>query len=430
MNAEVLNKSAQLHWFDVKNRVQAIAPELSQLLNALDNNRNLEVIVARYPYGQDIVKAGSFTLPEALANCGIKEKLTYSKIPVGLVLDKSIEVYYETPERIIPDKIWGAGRLFGLWELFDAPAKIDSCQYSNLSSGVRSLFMCSKISDRAAHARLQKAFSFRNPPPTTMREHRDLFAKLASSGDADKRWYCSILYLTNEWFADKNSQALTALYSNFLERAWVQSFNCRRQFELQVAWESVLNAMRKRNIYLQPRLSSHIKQLYLISEGIFPGMVFAEDHEEDVAPIKLIQEIYRDIYQLRHHDPLLMRPQHLQPNQPVYYSLNFPSYFETHIPIKSIPRLADETRFLAKTMQVIHNEVRFEADASPLFKFYHSQVERDALVLNSSQLIYGDPKLQKYAIGDKGCKRFPDNSLFFRGCVKINLAGSENKNEL
>lgn len=420
MSIEIETPVAALGWQDVKNRVQAIAPELAQLLNEVCQDRNLPVVVASYPYGHDIVKSGEFSLPPALVTPAVTEQLNYSKTPVGLILDKSIEVYYETAERVVPDKIWGAGTIIGLWELFDKPAQIDSCQYSNVSAGARSIFMLPKISDRSAHARIQKLFKFRDQPPTAMRDHRNLFAKFVNNSATNTQWFCRILYLTKDWFADVGSAALAQLHSYFLNQAWIQSYNCRRQFELHVAWESVLNAMRKKDIYLQPRLSSHIKQLYLISEGIFPGMVFAEEQDEDIAPIGSIQRIYRDVYQLKNHEPLIMRPQHLTQNAPVYYSLNFPSYFETHVPVKSVPRLADETRFLADIIKIIEDEVGMKSAANPRFKFYHSQTESNTNVLPSSQLVFGDPKLHAYAL-DGDASKFPANSLFFRGCIKIQL---------
>lgn len=419
----------RVYWNEIKDEVRQVNPSLFIHLDCVDNGKNLPLVLAQYPFGCDILKAGTLFLPEGeQAVCPISNSkapkailsdLHYSKIPVGLILSKSIEIYYETQERIIADKIWQKGRIFGLWELHDAPYQEDSAQLSNISAGARSIFMLPKITDQVSHRKLQKNLGITSPAPASERDHRDLFAEIVAKSEDGQKWKCRILYLSAAWFKNQNNLAFQSLKGYFLQEAWHQSYNCRRQFELNVSWENSLKWMSERNIYLSPRVSSHVKQLYLIAENIFPGMVFAKQKEDWAAPVNLITHIYQDIYQLKHYDPLITHANHIEHSNPVYYSLRYPNYFESHIPMKSTPRLAEEISMLANIIGMIKYTKHF--NIKPEFNFYHFGKENTPPVYSADHLIKSNPDLNQFIKNKKSGAEFPVNSTFFHGCVEIKL---------
>jgi hypothetical protein len=416
-------------WDKVRASVHKVNAELGVLLDDLDPGTSHSCLIANYPFGKDIVKTGRFFLPDNYADVisfddervpkAIRSLLKYAKIPIGLILDKTAEVYYETPERVIADKLLKNGDIFGVWELFDKPLQKDTAQLSNLAAGARSIFMLPKISDGIAHNRLKKAFNITLPPPRAMREHRDLFAELVKNNELKNEWKCKIIYFTDHWIKQKNNPAWFKLKNYLFQYVWEQSYNCRRQFELHIGWEKILSTMSQHNIYLSPKLSSHIKQLYLIAESVFPGMIFAQKNENEVAPINLIQEIYTDIYQLKNYAPILMHPCHIDAKTPVYYSLNYPNYFESFLPTKSQPRLMDEIRIIAETIEMIQTEIDF--NPHPNFSYFHAQ-GADNHHIRSVDMLKDQEKSTQHYFKNKKNLKFPNMSPFFNGCVKIELS--------
>ncbi|OGT30753.1 MAG: hypothetical protein A3E87_07300 [Gammaproteobacteria bacterium RIFCSPHIGHO2_12_FULL_35_23] len=423
-----MNESLEFtSWNKIKFQVYAVNSEFAKLLEELDPGTSDSLIVAHYPFGKDIVKMGQLYLPDQqeilpsnhthFAKLS-KQFLNYAKIPVGIVLNKSVEVYYETPQRVVSDKLWYQGAILGAWELFDQPIAKDSTQLANISSGARSIFMLPKISDSIAHNRLKKALHIALPPPAHSRQHRDLFATIAANIETNNKWHCSILYLTEQWLIKRNNPAFINLQNYFLKLAWHQSYNCRRQFELNMVWEKVLNTISNQNIYLQPKLSSHLKQLYMIAESVFPGMIFAIDNNNEIAPIKLIQDAYTNIYRLKDYAPLLMHPCHITKDIPVYYSLNYPNYFESFLPTKSVSRLMDEIRIISNIIELIQQK-NIDFLPQPSFTYFHPHSLGNHKIEPINAILH-DASLQKYF------KKYKDlalaqNSAFFNGCIKISI---------
>ena len=275
-------------------------------------------------------------------------------MPVGILLNKSIEVFYSTSLRVIPDKIWFKGTIFGVWEQQDKDQNTNTTRLSNLSVGARLIFMLQKISDGISHQRLQRELNITIPIPNALHQHRDIFAKLIHAIPQGLQWRCEIIYLTQPWLTPKNKEQKLLLQNYMLFEAWRQSLTCRKQFEYHFEWEQLLQLVNQKNIVLQSNIINHINHLLAIGEHIYPGFCFADETNEDIAPVKLLQMIYRTVYNLRGYAPLMMYPDYVAKNVPVYYSLNVPSCFQ--FPNKGTPRrLLDELRFLKTTLQAFNN---------------------------------------------------------------------------
>jgi hypothetical protein len=90
-----------VNWEQVKSVVEKANPALAKIIDAW--NPSFPLYEASYPYGAVIIKNGVFHLPlrnDSLARLqarevpsALKDDLSYTSLPLGLVLNNSVEVY-------------------------------------------------------------------------------------------------------------------------------------------------------------------------------------------------------------------------------------------------------------------------------------------------------------------------------------------------
>lgn len=413
-------------WSEVQQEVTEANKVLANLIDQIDPNDEYKFVKVSYPFGLDIVRLGQFQLPvsnnravslhDECIPSTLQELLGKLKVPVGLLLNNAAEVYYETEKRIIPDKVWNKGELVGVWELLDHGIERDTTQLSNLSSGARSIFMLPKISDRISHNRIKRELNIHTSPPNHLSEHRDLFADIACQTDEGRSWRCDLLFFTDKWYETNNSKPWTEFTRYLAEVAWKQSYNCRLQFELNIAWEKAVQMINRKNIYVQPALANHIKHLYAISENIFPAMRFSTNCDNHLGPLNLIQDTYANIYQLKEYMPLLMCPAHINHIQPLYYSLNFPTYFEPCLETKAESRIINDLRLIKQVIEIINDKIGIGSGA--IFDYFHAAKDKYNVIKNSNDIPRHDEKLAAY-IQNHADTYFPNNSPFLKGCISI-----------
>ncbi len=105
----------------------------------------------------------------------------------------------------------------------------------------------------------------------------------------------------------------------------VENFRTYSFWRNNLSWQLALNAIEvKRNLDFSPYTLNTIKHLFSIASGNLPG--FSPATNEELAPIKVIQDAYLNHYELGYW-PTIMEPTHLTLNidQPTYYSLTYPS---------------------------------------------------------------------------------------------------------
>jgi len=276
--------------------------------------------------------------------------------------------------------------------------------------------MLPKISDRVSHNQLVKQLGIACAPPEKLSQHRDVFAQIVSQTEDADPWRCDVLYFPKSWVKKLKLSAGNQLRTFFANIAWSQSYNCRRQFENNIFWEDFLQTISQSNIYFQPKICSHLKQLLLISEGIFPGMVFSSSDNEQIAPVELIQSAYTEVYKLKQYAPILMYPQHVSDMMPVYYSLNYPNYFDPYLPMKAQPRLSDDLRALIIGLGLVLDKAA--AQQHTAYQVFHAIPHEQEGIHPSAKILDQEENLRKTLQQFKN-KEFPTNSPFFKGCIRI-----------
>src|SRR3989339_588821 len=279
-----------IDWNDIKNTVFRSNRELYHIINQLQLKKKLHFLKVNYPFGFSIIKDGKIDkkyFSEKDYHL-IERELSYSEIPLGLLLNKVSEVFVHADSRVIPLNILYPGELFGIFETLNFLYGIQNKKAVwNVSSGVRSIFMLPKINNQIGHLRLKKEFGVKCDAPKNISEHWTVFYELANSDVLNEKWISEVIFFTKDWFNEKLFNSLEWLkFKDYLcQISWQQS-----QFLLEnstsglgqflqgnkmpsLIWQTLTKAMIKRKIKPpRPYIIDTVKYLFAIAKGI--GIAF------------------------------------------------------------------------------------------------------------------------------------------------------------
>ncbi len=417
----------EVSWEAVREGVRQVNKEFADIIDEVDPSKAFTFVKARYPFGSNILQQGVLQLPTSARETaaltdtqipqGIQAKLTYSAVPIGVVLNKSVEVFFEAADRVMPSKLFEQGALLGLWEFFDPPSPQFAQDVWNLSAGARTTFLLPKVSDNTAHARLRRDYNVMGYPPRSLLEHKNIFSKINEHTEDDSTWMCEILFLTNQWLEGVDNELVRLKLEKYcLLEAWRQSYNCRIQMSYDVAWEEFSKLIARRHLKLQPYTINTIKHLLAIADGVFPGFQPSNGCEQ-AAPVASIQKAYIDSYGLKSYAPIVMQPYHLDgPGAYVYYSLALPTLVD-FASMRNAPSNMAWLREIRMLMDVLQ---RVLEDKPINFEYFHSDKDHFGEIRSTIEMLEEDKKLMAYP-QEYGVRTFPENSPFFKGCIRISL---------
>lgn len=427
----------ECHWGDVRSSVQKYEPELCAIIDKLSPSKAYPIFKATYPFGAKIFENGIFRLPTkdkekdtiAVTDSSIPVKLqrqlTYSDLPLGMVMDYGAEIYAELENGIFPVAYVKHGLHFGIWETF-APATP-----LTITAGARSMFMLPKISDAERYRRLNNygvGFSI----PFTPFDQWKTFVKLANHKNFPEPWQCEVIFFSAPWMEKiKKDPAWSSFHFFVMQRLWSHTCYGHNKLMLDIAWDAFSNLLTKRRMKPNTYLIDTVKHLTFIAEGIIPAFAPAVDNQ--AAPIDGLLKIYLDEYGLETYAPSLMIPHHFSLNTPsdyVYYSLQVPTYLES-IPQSRIPTSTRASMVeLIDLMdmflcELLHGNLKSSSTYNVHSKLNHVQFDcfhsDDILehgIYPSSDLPKEDKRLL-YMPGERQKRKFCDKSTFARGCVRI-----------
>jgi len=418
----------ELTWDKAREFVLKSDPDLAAIIDDVNPSAKYTFFKARYSYGTKILNQGVLHLPTISGDTlplndpkvpnYISKNLGYRVVPLGLILTKSVEVYFETEDRIMPSKLFHNGTMFGLWEAFDPPPTKFVRNVWNLSAGARTVFMLPKISDNVSHTRIKRHYNIEGYAPKSLLEHNKIFIEITHSAKTENKWYCDILFFSKKWVEnfEQNVRCLK-LHKYWLHKAWRQSFNCRNNMNYDVAWEDFAKALTRKNWMPKPYTINTLKHVLTISEGIYPGFRPAGANE-DAMPLRLIQDAYIYHYQLKNYAPIIMYPDHLSdPEIPVYYSLALPTLLEYGVRPRNVPRLMDETRELRMVLKVLMDSL---PNNNVSFEFFHYDNDKFGEIIDPAKMPEQDPNLMLFP-PEYGERTFANTSRFLKGCIRIAL---------
>ena len=111
-------------WQDIRSQVREVNSELADIIDQLNPDKRYPFIRADYKFGDLIVEKGVLNLPiennlvsHNRLPYDLRELLAYSKIPLGLLLNKTSEIFVNEEERVIPLITIEPGDFFGTFEV-------------------------------------------------------------------------------------------------------------------------------------------------------------------------------------------------------------------------------------------------------------------------------------------------------------------------
>jgi hypothetical protein len=435
-----------VNWSDIEAVVKHALPHLHEIIAHINPGKNLKLVRARYPFGSKIFHKGTLYLPNGPNSSvpfghhslskEVVNSLNYSCLPLGLHLDKCIEGYKDFGASIHPFVLLEPELSIGTWEYLAGhhlPNKSDaSTSNISLTAGARSIFMLPKITDSTCHKRLKKSFAIKAFPPKTYLDHSALFAELINGNHSSEKWYCDVLYFTQDWYERIfNDTHWSTLNSYIIHRSWIQTKAGRITPLIDSIWfdffQAVIKSGRKINIYLLDT----VQRIFYIALGVLPAMT-PNSADNRIAPVGNIQKIYIDEYKLKKYYPTVMTPAildvRLQNPAPVYYSLQMPtvissSFYNPYSVMDDLVELQELMRLfcrvLDKTDLVIDGIPLCELQKLVNAEYFHTETYSSHGIMPTNAMVNGDPSLIQFDGQADPHRQFSDKSHFVKGCVRI-----------
>ncbi len=445
MKKAVLKK---LTWKDVRKDVLKVNSGFVEQIDKIDPSDEFILYKISYPFGSKIIQDGVLQLPNKDGNLvsandsqideDIKENLSYtSDMPIGLPLNRCLELYWMMGGQTIPFILMNPGRIFSLWDLLQ-PTHIPSNQGKmwQIMAGARSLMFLSKTSSEEGYRRIKQAFNLHSRTPNNLLDQWSLLRDLANSKHFDQDWSCDVLFFTKKWIDRFNSQdhVWKALKTYFLEVAWMETAFLRTQASYDVVFS---RALAEKNLRPNPYLVDTVRHLYLIGRGCHAGFKVATD--DIAAPVSQFQKIFSEVYRLRAMPTMV----HLgiinqeNPNEPIYYSLESPTLINFSPKSRKASNKMNQLREIRHIQKLTTDYIlsnKLGVENTPIYDFfnnisyeyYHSDVDKFKELRFSTEI----PRLDDALI--KEAKKFPNlpfcnASMFLRGCVRISVKESKNE---
>jgi hypothetical protein len=434
----------KIFWEEVRVQVARYSPELAEIIDELSPGKDHYFYEENYPYSAVILDRSIFQVsntdqqivplnhPSIAKN--IQEDLGYSgTIPMGLVLENSIETFMCASERVVPFSLYRAGDLISLWRVLDQGHSYHAGRFWNVTSGARSICMIPKITDTSSHKILKPKFKLKTNVPRKLRDHWELFSQIANHPNFPQPWKSTLLYFPKNWFEHQKDPRWIRFYYFLFNRVWQSSAFLRNQFIIDFAFS---NAQQNKNLRPNPYLADTVRHLIAIGSGSVPG--FSPALDDTAAPISGLQQVYLDDYGLKKYAPVVVHLHHCLPgdSRVVYYSFQIPTISIFSPKSRKASSAMVELQEVKYIMEVLLSEIlrgSLEVENTPLFdlaknvqyQYYHSERDKVGEILPASDIMNIDSGFTKTVINNDQYT-FPEFSPFFKGCISIksNESGS------
>ncbi len=426
-----------ISWKEIRAEVTQVNSTLASLIDDLAIDSSFGLYDLSYDFGANLIEDSIFLIPKKqdkkYKRClipitsnqiptKISDDLAYNDFnhPVYLILSGSTEIFFDDNGRITPFGIAKPGSLIGLWKALDSEAKTPLClNLSNwgVTSGARSTFLLSKISETRAHSRLVATFGLTSEKPGSLDDHWKVFKDISHSIEPEKRWKTRIICFGKKWFEQKNNVKWQAFNQHLLSVAWNGSSYWRNRFTWDMAFSFI-----NQKLEIKPR-QYHVdivRTLIELSLGAIPG--FRPAITEEHCPLSLIKMAYKDVYKIS-QNPVVMTPEYIN-GKPIYFSIQKNSAISLAVkPVDKSSSLEDLYISHALLKKYIHclSSKKEKILTTPLdhlnkfkFELFHSDPGQYQEFIGINKLFESDSAFSKNSHTEN-----PESSLFFKGCIKI-----------
>ncbi len=358
-------KITDVAFTSLKDNIAHCSPDLIDRLNIIfQKNPALKTYSAEYKYGDYIARQGSLVLPEE-----------GQKFAFGVVVRGGIEVFMQQDEGDESEKVTTLamlepGNILFLHKDLDSSSVPLHMQY--VTAGARAIFFLSKICNSDCLFRLAKRNNIDFEVCLTIFQQWHLFKALAKA--LQSRWRAHIILFTEEWLYQGLNSADLKQYLT-AQGIPTSNFNANKH-EIDSAVGGVIQ--RKSELYA----AQVIKNVLAIAAGDLPGFSFIED--DNFAPIKLIQDVFKKDYGLKTLD--IMHPGYIKPGVDCFYSFEFNSSIDQYAHISR--KVRQSSYALVEDVQKIYDRLMEYHGKKGIEKCYeYNQVRLEFLHAGSSSLI-------------------------------------------
>ncbi len=427
----------KLTWKQARAEVAQTNPTLAHEIDKLDPDDQYLLIKARYPFGSKILDKGVLHLPgknhQLLSidnpdlDPAVKSALSYAQtMPMGIVLNNSIELYLMENNRAVTFSLMTTGKIFALWTVLESSQSTHLGHIWNISAGARSVMMLPKISDITFYKKLKREFDLFSSVPKEFLDQWEIFKELSQSPLFPEPWAVDMLFFSGKWLENRTDPKWQLFRQYLRETAWHETAYLRNQVMVDFAFSCALEA---RNLKPNPYLTDTVKHLYSIGIGTYPGFVVAQN--SIAAPIRGLQAIFTDIYNLR-YSPTMIQPGYISTTSmenPCYYSLAVPTLMVFSPKSRKFNSKLEDLREIRHIMHGVSSyllEDKLKLVNTPIYKwakdieygYFHSETDDKESIHNSGEIVKKDTalidELQRYPQ-----KSFCATSPFLRGCIRI-----------
>tara|TARA_R110000868_G_scaffold291709_1_gene552250 strand:- start:16712 stop:18025 length:1314 start_codon:yes stop_codon:yes gene_type:complete len=431
----------KLSWEDVRDKVKNVNEPLFNEIEKISPDKSMPFYIAKYRFGDQIIINGTLQIPndkgtvvpitDSSLSKTVKNDLNYTmNMPLGIVLEKSIELHGLVNSRIIPWRILKPGRLFSLWGSFQ-PSGTSSHAASmwQMTAGARSMFMLSKIEEKRGYQKLQKALGIDIAIPREPYDQWHLFKEIVHAPSTHCEWQTELLFFSREFREKLDTESFNSLTNHLFRTAWLDTTLVRDQ----IIFDSMYNsAIMSCNIKSNPYLINTTKHIYELARNSFPGLAFATD--DSAGPINLIQDVFVDIYGHLKSSPSMMVPAYLNDADRIYYSLNIPTLLSFSAETKPINnQLYDLSwiKVLQDKINAYFKKDEFNLSGTPIanlansvgYQYFHPNPGKHNDIVMAKNLQH-----QHAILCDEEKKfnlPFSANSKFMHGVIEIGNLGNQ-----
>ncbi|WP_172827014.1 hypothetical protein [Francisella tularensis] len=416
-----------LSWQESVNYIKKINPDLAALIVEIDPHKRCKFIKAKYNFGDYILKKGVLHLPYKGKLLPIDsrelpkevvDEISYSRLPLGIPLNKKVELFLEEENLVCPYVINQPGKLFGLRSLLHEDFTYQNFQKNwNMVAGSRSLYFQTNLLEQRSFNRLAKEFSFKFAKPNHFQEQWNLFKLISNNQENKQLWVSEILYFSSGWLNKEYNDLYK--FKNFFSNSIMEILN----FMVNVTGLKfqLLSANKKANLKIDSYALSTIFHLYGISKGFYPGFAISD---ETSAPITRLERTFMDIY-LSKNVPIFFSPEYIYNVKSLYYTFRMPTIIESvpKLDISLISYMKEFDYICKKLISKLKDDTKYEflireLTASKYELFHLDKFLKDGFIKPLTQLYQEDENFQKIILkypSLKMCQRTP----FLGGCVKI-----------
>lgn len=301
-----LNRSSfiETRWDEIRDSVSKVNPTFASVIDGLKTKNDYPLYKVYYPFGSLIIDNGRFRFPlkdgtlapitSSYIPPHIREQLGYNagSIPLGIVLNHSVELFLQTEDRVIPYSLNHAGKLIGLWTaLSSLHVWLDAWQ---MTAGARSIFVLPKITDTVSHKKLCRARGIKMALPRNLGMHWSLLTKLAQHSNFKQPWFTEVLLFSKNWLNEQKNDSWVRFQHFLYQEAWTGTEYWRRKIVYDHIWDTIIRELTKNDIRATPFIIDIVKFIIMVGLGVVPGFCPAINDEE--VPIEGLQEDFINLY--------------------------------------------------------------------------------------------------------------------------------------